>query len=128
MLGSKNDMPPEAPPLHNDGLRIQTRATTTYLGVTATARAMCVNVNLKRIQNAIKAGHNLRRLGLHWGTLSTANMLRVWKNTVPLNAMYAIYLTPLTNEIAHGWDDLEKLMIINAMGCFSEKTGRGSVR
>lgn len=69
----------------------------------------------------MKAGQNLRRPGLHCGALTTDNMLRVWKTFVLSKAMYAIHLTPLTNEIAHGWEDLEKQMTINAMGCFSEK-------
>lgn len=46
-------------------------------------------------------------------------LLRIWDMFIILKATYGIHLVPLSDELQELWENLEKHLLVNTMGCYS---------
>lgn len=111
----------QAPQLKISGREIKNSTKAEYLGITATAKGTAPDATIRRIGNAVKMAMGLRNAGIHFGKATTTTLIRIWETLIVPRAAYGVHLVPLTNELKEKWDQLERLMLINTMGCFSPK-------
>lgn len=93
-----------------------------YPGISASAGGTTSKANAKRLKGAVAMLHILKRHGIHSGTATSYLLLRIWNTCILPKATYGLHLVPRSNELKSDWSQLEKIMMVNILGCFSEKT------
>lgn len=106
---------------------IQDATEAKYLGVTARAYGTGETENIARIKKTISSLIVLKRKGIHAGRIRSSQLIGVWNTCFRPQATHGVHLVPLTGELQKQWDIMEKITMINLLGCFSEKT-RGRLR
>lgn len=56
---------------------LKTKATASYLGITGSATGTEPEASIHRIRSTLKLAHKMRELGLHWGQMTTNNLLGI---------------------------------------------------
>lgn len=95
-----------------------------YLGVTITAAGRSPETQIQRIKNTLKLTHAMHRMRIHSGDLTTNASLRLLEAFVILRTAYALHLTPKTTQLEEALGQLEKVMLIGTMGCYSPRRKR----
>lgn len=109
------------PKLELAGVKMDNSEQTEYLAVTATTLGTGDEATHNRISKTMRMAQALRREGIHYGSLDSNLLLRVWETHVLPKATYGLHLCSKTDRVVERWQALEKCMIITALGCFTEK-------
>lgn len=94
--------------------------TARYLGYVITNNGVSEKGFTERIKMARAKIQLLRSSGLHADTVSTEKLLDICESFVISTARYGIHITSTDKELHDAWANLEKDMLILAMGCFTE--------
>lgn len=95
-----------------------------YSGVTATEMGTGHNTGVTRIRKATAILYSLIKGGLHLGAVNMRDLLKNSKTYALPVATFGIHFIPLHDSLRTEWDDMERIMMIEMMGCFSVKTKR----
>lgn len=110
-----------SPSPHISGQQIQNHKQETYLVVTATADGTGVEATIERIENTTKSVIAVKRAGTHPGTTNTSLLIGIWETIIITRATYGIHLVPQSNRLEEKWGNPEKLLLVNTMGCYSNR-------
>lgn len=106
-------------PTENKWTEICNRKQADYLGVTKTTSKTAADATIRRIHNAKGMEMALRNAGVQSKTVTTVTLIRVWETFILPETANGIHLAPCTRQVQGKWDDMEKLLRINTMSCFS---------
>lgn len=111
--------------LAGDILKTTTKAT--YLGFKITNETVLAEESTSRVGKARGKLHLLKTAGLHAATMESGKLLQICESFILSTATYGIHLTPQDAALDEKWEQLEKNIIILAMGCYTE-TRRARLR
>lgn len=73
-------------------------------------------------------GTALKNAKIHQETVNGNSRIRIWEPIVVFKAWYGLHLAPLTASLIRQWKQLQKLMIVNTVSCFSARIKSRRVR
>lgn len=109
-----------APQLSTSGHIIKNDKQAEYLGISASVGGTTSTASFKRIKEATAMLHILKRKWVHSGATTSQSLLQMWNTYVLTKATYGLHLVPCSTELENEWSKLDKITMINFLGCFSE--------
>lgn len=101
---------------------VENRTEAQYHGVTVTSAGTNAGKRIYVVRKAARMVYVLNAEGPHYGEISSDTLIRISKNFLLPNAAYGIHLVKLTPVLQSEWEDLEKMTLVNVLGCCLHRT------
>lgn len=104
-----------------NGRQIEKDTEADYLGATTTSYGTTASASVKRIRDAVATLCISKRKQIHNGKVAIKDLVVLGNSLVLPKADYELPLTPMRAAITEEWKDVEKIIMVNMIVCFSEK-------